>query len=247
VLALGGLVALEPAEHWAITLGAQGSPSSGRDVATTADDGAASGAGAALVRATTSSAGGYAELAWDSFSTEASHDLDLEVVAGAAATRYASQQRVLEGTGAGASAAADLRQGRASLSATLTIHDDTDVGVEATGYVYDAADPGRVGTFDVSSRTASTTSFGTGMPMMPARWTIQPEIAERFGRFGVRAGYQLSELAIDGASLSQAWRARVQVGLGAVKLSAGGAFRRDTVASAATDTWMASLGATLRF
>jgi hypothetical protein len=121
------------------------------------------------------------------------------------------------------------------------------VAVEGAVCAYDPADPGTVGSFDVTSR-GLTTTFGTGMPMLPMRWSLRPELAHRFGILSLRGGYQLGQIAMKDAGLSHGATARVQLALGHVKPYAAVGARRDTLDNSTTsDTWMVSAGTTVRF
>lgn len=247
IVALTGLANIELSDRWALGFGGLFSPTSTRDIATSIAG--ARGTSDALVRTRSNSAGGVAEVSYDSFDDAAAHDVDVEVVLGLGATRFGSEQTVVAGASSAAapSGTASLFQGRATAATTLTFFEHTDVGLEGSAYVYDAADPGSVGSFDVTSRGA-TTSFGTGLPMLPARWSVHPEVAERIGRVTLRGGYQLTALAVDGSGLSHALDARVQVALSSVKLHVSAAARRDALdATTTADTWLLAAGASFRF
>jgi hypothetical protein len=246
VVALSILANIDFTDAWSLGLGGLLSPTSTREIATSVTD-----AGArrdALVETRSDSAGAFAEVAYDSFDEEVPHDVDVELVLGGAATRFGTSEDVRAGVATlpPASSAA-LWQGRFTLTTTLTIFDHTDVGLEASGYVYNASNPGDVGLFDVTSR-GTTTSFGTGLPTLPPRWALHPEVVHRFGRLSIRAGYQVAALALDGSGLSHAVDGRVQVTLGLVKLYLAGAFRRDALDSKTTaDIWVLSGGGSVRF
>jgi hypothetical protein len=246
--AIDGVLALSP--HVDLSLGLNGSPTSTRDLATTLHLGAP-GPGRdvdALVRARTSSFGAVAELGYDTFDADVSRSVDAAFEASAALTHFATTQSVVEASGrapAIPSTSAGLVQGRLGATTTVTLAEHTDVGVDAAYFVYDAPNPGNIGLFDVTSG-GQTTSFGAGIPMLPPRWTVRPEVGQRIGILTLRAYYQYADLAVDNA-VGHTVGGKVQVGLGRVKVYATGSYRTDVFADSTAQTFVAGLGVTGRF
>ena len=245
---IDGTLALTP--HVDLGLGVNGSPTSTRDLATTLHVGnKATGRDVdALVRAQTSSFGAVAELGYDTFDADVSRNVDAAFETSVAMTRFATTQNVVETSGrtpAIPSTSAALMQARLGATATVTLAEHTDLGVDAAYFVYDAMDPGNVGLFDVTSG-GLTTSFGAGIPMLPPRWTLRPEAVQRIGIVTLRAYYQYANLAVDSA-VGHTVGGKVQIGLGRVKLYATGSYRSDLFADSAAQTWVAGLGVTGRF
>jgi hypothetical protein len=81
-----------------------------------------------------------------------------------------------------------LWQGRFSAGYTATLFLDTDVGVEATVYAYDA-DPADVGYF--SPVIVGRQDFGVGVPVSPLLFSLRPQVVHRFKRVTLRFNYQV--------------------------------------------------------
>jgi hypothetical protein len=237
-------------DHVSCGLGLNGSPPSTREVATTLRATTARGIATdenTLIRARNSSVGALAEIGYDSFDEKVPHDIDVALEGSVAGTRFVTNQSVsgVEGQLPATSDAAvwaSLLQVRTGGTVTVTIHDDTDVAVDGAYFIYDTKDPGNVGLFDVTAGGA-TTSFGAGVPMLPPRWSARPEIGRRFGSLSLRAFYQYSNLAIDGA-YGHTGGGKVQVSFGNLKVYATGSYRTDIFPDATAQTSMAGVGIT---
>ena len=233
--------------HVDLDLGINGSPPSTRNLATTVHVGdAATGTDVdALVRARSGSVGALAEVGYDTFDDAVEHDVDVALETSVALTRFSTTQEVLQTSGSApviAPASAELVQARVGVSGTLTFAERTNLGLDVAYFVYDAKSPGDVGLFDATSG-GLTTSFGAGIPMLPPRWTLRPEIGHRVGVVTLGAYYQFADLAIDSA-VGHTVGTKVQVAIGRVKLYATGSYRSDVFTDSAAQTWVAGLGLT---
>jgi hypothetical protein len=237
------------ATHWSASVGANGSPTSSRDVAIPNPVTPASAPLASptepdvLVRAKTLSAGATAELGYDSFDDDVPRSLDVAIDASAAFTEFLTEQTPVRPAAAATALgtnSASLAQGRFGLTATLTVLEDTDVALDAAYFVYDDPNPGDVGTF--ATLQAAGASWGAGLPMLPPRWTIRPELVHRFGPLSLRGYYQYADLAIDGAS-GQTVGGKIQVAIERVKLFVNGSYRADSFpGDQTTQTWSVGAG-----
>jgi hypothetical protein len=241
---------IDVSDHVNLGLGLNGSPPSTREVATTLHIANARGAGVdrnTLIQARTNTVGAAFEIGYDTFDEARPHTVDVAVDASAMGTRFATDQAVVGVEGAlppstSTTASASLLQLRTGGTITMTILDETDIGLDAAYFLYDAKDPGNVGLFDVTAGGA-TTSFGAGIPMLPPRFTVRPEIGQRFGGLSLRAFYQYAELATDNG-YSHSVGGKAQVALGRIKLYATGSYRTDIFPEATEETWIAGVGVT---
>ena len=233
--------------HFDVTLGVNGSPPSKRDVATSlqVSRGGTGQTVDALVRARSSSMGAVASLGYDSFDENEAHDVDVALDGNVAATRFSTDQSVVATSGQApnvAPATAALSQARLGATMTFTFREHTDVGVDGAYFLYDAKAPADVGLFDATS-SGVTTSFGAGIPTAPARWTIQPDVTQRFGVLSVRAYYQYADLATESA-VAHTFGGKLQLAVGRVKLYATGSVRSDVYTDATAQNWVAGIGVT---
>jgi hypothetical protein len=249
----GGLdAAYDVSEHVTLTLGVNGSPRSQRDIGTSilaTQPTGGSGNVDAAVRAETSSVGGIAEVGYDSAEDKGEpHDVDVALDLSTTVTRFGTTQSVLAPDAAAAAIkprSASLVQGRLGAATTLTILQNTDLGLDLAYFVYNQQSPGDVGLFNASTASGLTTSFGAGLPMLPPRFTLRPEIGERIGRVRLSAFYQYASLAVDSAT-GHTVGGRVQLALGDVKLFLVGSYRSDVFTDATATTWTAGAGVSLR-
>ena len=257
------------ADHWTIDVGVNGSPAASRDIATTATvtNAANSVDVPVLVHAQNESLGGSIEGSYDTFDADHPHALDVLFAVNFAATDFVTSQSlkafdsasgavyVSQGCASGsvacklASQAGDQRaslfQGRGGATATFTLFDDTEIVGDLGYYVYDWSSPGDVGFFTPSANGTSF-DFGTGLPLIPPRFTLRPEIAQNIGPVNVRSYYQYSDYAMD-ASHGHTVGGRVQVAMGKVKLFSNGSYRADSLGAVSATTWMLSIGVSARF
>jgi len=238
-------------DHFTLTLGVNGSPISQRETGTSIQtarpNGTASNVDAA-VRSKSNSVGGLFEVGYDSASDDGEHAVDVAIDVSAAATRFGTEQSVIAPDAAArrtAPSSAALTQVRLGTMATVTILANTDLSLDAAYFVYDQGNPGDVGLFTAAAANGQTTSFGAGLPMLPARFTLRPEIGERVGRVSLSAFYQYSSLAVDQAT-GHSVGGRVQISVSSVKLFVGGSYRSDVFSDATTATWTAGAGASIR-
>ena len=83
------------------------------------------------------------------------------------------------------SPAARLESGRISAGGTLTFERDTDVTISADYYGY-RQDPTQIGYFSLGSTGRMQISGGSGVPIAPLRYVVQPEVVQRLGDVSVR-------------------------------------------------------------
>jgi hypothetical protein len=252
VVLYGGLDAsYDLSEHFTLTLGVNGSPKSQRDIGTSilaARPNAPSTTVDAAVRSNSSSVGGIFEIGYDSAEDTRLHDVDVALDLSGAVTRFGTDQSVLAPDYAAAAIkpkSASLVQGRLGVTPTLTLLENTDLSVDLAYFVYDQPDPGNVGLFTNSTASGVTTSYGAGLPMLPARYTVRPELAERIGPVMVSAYYQYASLAVEQA-VGHMVGGRAQITVGSVKLFALGSYRADVFPEGTAATWTAGGGASFR-
>jgi hypothetical protein len=97
---------------------------------------------------------------------------------------------------------AHLEQLRVGTTWTLTLWDRTELGADVSAYVYDRGSPGEAGFFtgfivDRAGRDLGTATWGAGMPVLPTRWSLRPELGQRWDWITVRAYYQFASYAVD--------------------------------------------------
>jgi hypothetical protein len=80
-----------------------------------------------------------------------------------------------------------LWQGRFSAGYTATLFRDTDVGLDAAYFVYDAP-PSSVGYFSLLA--FGRAELGSGVPVLPLQLSLKPRVAQRFGPVTVKLTYQ---------------------------------------------------------
>lgn len=83
--------------------------------------------------------------------------------------------------------ASTLTQVRIGATYTATLKLDTDLSLDAAGFLYDSADPLSAGVLLLRQGS----EVGLGMPVAPWRLTVRPSVLHRFGKFTVRLAYQL--------------------------------------------------------
>jgi hypothetical protein len=82
--------------------------------------------------------------------------------------------------------ASPLWQGRLGAGYTATLFTRTDVGLDATYFVYDTP-PADVGYFSLVSLGRE---LGSGVPVLPLQLSVRPHVAHRFGPVTVKLTYQ---------------------------------------------------------
>lgn len=266
-------VAWEASDHLAFGLALTWSPSSRLLTDTTLTYANASGRTVdadALLSATTSSSGAHLSASWE---TEGDSDFETAVDLDAGVTRYAAEQHVLavRDPASGASVsdqqlrawcdthpcsrqllgllrerATPLVQSELRLGVTETIREDTDVGIGASYFLYDR-DPTEVGFYGLVAAGRGP-GFASGMPLAPLRWSVRPEVAHRFGDFGVRLWLEHG-LYVDDEGTSNALGVKLQYRFAkSFRMWVTASLRRDTDALGNESTFdQAMLGAAWLF
>jgi hypothetical protein len=210
-------------DHVELGASVSGSPPSGRDVASSS-----------LVHTTNANAGGAVDFTYDTFTLDGPpHRADVAWNAAAGYTWLASDQTLAQPSAKGT---ASLSQIRLETSLTGTLAENTDLGLDLAYYLYSPSDPSNVGFFQ-----SGTTTWGAGLPLLPARWTLRPELAQRIGPVSLRAYYQFADYALDGWS-GHTVGGKAQVRLGTFRLYATGYFRWDDEAGTPATAWTAGVG-----
>ena len=209
---LSGGIEYHPGDSWTFGIGGDVSPRStqrsGTQLNITSATGTDSSANA-LLRATSSTSGLQLMTAYDSAGDSA---VEWSVFGSIGLTRLDTDQRIValqeaNGTVAttdailrycqthfcskallqviGPSPAARLESGKISLGGTLTFQQDTDVTISGDYYGY-RQDPTQIGYFSLGSTGRMQISGGSGVPIAPLRYVVQPEVVQRLGDFSVR-------------------------------------------------------------
>ncbi len=226
----------------------------------------------ALVATKNGSGGASLTLSYDSFDDDETHAVDVSIDLYGGVTGYSTTAaldsidagsavgvvtqgsladrcgRSLTGLACAAagvpSRSAWLTQARVGLTPTVTIAEDTDVAVDGAFYVYDTDKPDDVGFFS-DSVGGRTVSWGAGVPLLPPRWSVRPEVGQRIGALSLRAYYQYTATTIDGLS-SHGIGGRAQVAIDRWKPYVTASSRFDAGVSTAT-SWTAGLGVSRSF
>lgn len=203
-----------PHPQWMLMLAANGSPPSAQVNATTREVQEPLTGERRLVDVVIDSRadnlGGQLLVAWMS---DGDGPLQSTLDFGGAATRFDIFQRLRLPNTAGASliratcersdsefcrlvegASTPLWQARLSAGYTATLRSTTDLGVDASVFLYDR-DPAEVGYFSVVN--VGRDDLGAGVPVSPLRVTVRPVFVHRFERFTLRASYQWGLFASD--------------------------------------------------
>jgi hypothetical protein len=120
---------------------------------------------------------------------------------------------------------ADLNQFRLSASFTETIFEHTDLTLGGAYYFYDK-DPSQVGYFSIASIGRSV-SLGNGVPAAPLRYSIRPDLSQKFGAFSVGIWYQYGQYVPgDGYGHSAGLKLQYKISK-AIKVWASGTWQDD--------------------
>ena len=209
---LSGGVEYHPGESWTFGVSGDFSPKSSQRSGTQLNITSATGADSsadALLRATSWTSALQLMTAYDSAGDS---DVEWSVFASIGLTRFDTDQRIValqeaNGTVAttdailrycqthfcprallnviGPHPAARLDSGKISLGGTLTFQRDTDVTISGDYYGY-RQDPTEIGYFSLGSTGRMQISGGSGVPIAPLRYVVQPEFVQRLGDFSVR-------------------------------------------------------------
>ena len=248
-----------------VTLGASGitSPPSTRDVASSVVLGPRSAVG--VVNATSTSFGGAVEAAYDSFDEATPHVVDVLVDAGLGVGRYLTRQSLTNLDPIGAGCVANLTctsptapgiddgvtQLRGEASAVTTFAERFELGLGGAVYAYSGADPTTAGTVSATIRDATgkplgVGRYGAGIPLLPPRWSLRPEIGARWDRVSVRGYYQYAKYVFDGEA-GHTVGTRIQVKEGALRLFVTGTYRADTASDGSSRSLFGGLGISVRW
>jgi hypothetical protein len=119
----------------------------------------------------------------------------------------------------------DLNQFKASASFTETFVANTDLTLGGSYYFYDK-DPSLVGYFSIASIGRSV-SLGNGVPAAPLRYSIRPDLSQKFGAFSANLWYQYGQyVAGDGYGHSAGLKLQYKISK-AVKIWASGTWQND--------------------
>jgi len=233
----------------------------------------------ALMLARSWSVGGSVDLTYDTFDEEAPHDVDGSVELSVGYTRFGTEQSMTEFDSpsgqpqdvgaflAGCAATATplcaavqrasqqlssgLGQWRLGATPTLTFKEETDAALDAALYVYDKNRPDQAGFYDyrLPRGGGEVATFGAGLPLIPPRWSLRPELGHRWKLVSVRGWYQLTDYTIP-SYIGHAVGAKVQLYLDKWRIYATGSYRADVSLNGAEDnaqTWVAGVGVTRQF
>jgi hypothetical protein len=94
-------------------------------------------------------------------------------------------------------AATPLFQARLGASYLATLHRRTDLGLDAAYFLYDR-DPSNVGFFTLVA-LGRTTDVGSGVPILPLRFSLRPSVSHRWSKLSIRVSYQIGLYTVEGA------------------------------------------------
>lgn len=142
---------------------------------------------------------------------------------------------------------ATLEQLRVGATLVGTIYDRTDLTLDAGYYAYSASDPDAVGFFTFApARGATAATYGSGLPLLPPRYSIRPELGHTWTKFSLRAWYQFTDYtAAD--SIGHAVGGKAQLIAGSWRIYTTGSYRADLLSGTAAHTWTLGLGVTRAF
>lgn len=87
-----------------------------------------------------------------------------------------------------------LNQLMVSLAILQPVGPSTDLGLSGSYYGYDQ-DPTQAVFFTARANAAAGDSLGAGFPLAPVRWSISPNLAQRFGNWTLAPSYQYLKYA----------------------------------------------------
>ncbi len=143
---------------------------------------------------------------------------------------------------------ASLEQVRLGTTVTMTLWDRTEIGADVSYYVYDRTNPGDAGFFnagvvDRAGRGVGAVTWGAGMPLLPGRWSLRPELGQRWDWISVRAYYQFSKYAVDPTEVGHTVGGKVTLLLGKWRPYLSGNVREDVAGgSAGASSWTLGVG-----
>ncbi len=143
---------------------------------------------------------------------------------------------------------ASLEQLRLGTTLTATLWDRTELGADVSYYIYDRGSPGDAGFFTGlltggAATAPSTASWGAGMPVLPARWSLRPELGQRWDWITVRAYYQFASYAVVPSEVGHTVGGKVTLLLGKWRPYVTGNVREDLAGgSAGASSWTVGAG-----
>jgi len=151
-------------------------------------------------------------------------------------------------THASQAASQSLDQLRVGATATATFATYTDLALDAAYFAYPGMDPTQAGFFSYTPAGAGgqTATYGSGLPLIPPRWTLRPEVGHKWHALSVRAYYQFTDYATPD-SVGHTVGGKVQLYAGKWRVYATGSYRADVSSDPTANTWSAGLGATWTF
>jgi len=183
-----------PSEHWPLSFEFDFSPRSteASDTTVAFDVGTTSANADALLRATSSfSLTHFSTTQVVSDVATANGPVDRrQIIAYCTRTAYTGEGCRQIGPALRAESA-DLNQFRLSASFTETFVANTDLTLGGAYYFYDK-DPSQVGYFSIASIGRSV-SLGNGVPAAPLRYSIRPDLSQKFGPFSASIWYQYGQ------------------------------------------------------
>jgi hypothetical protein len=144
---------------------------------------------------------------------------------------------------------ASLEQLRLGTTFTTTLWDRTEIGADVSYYVYDRGSPGDAGFFtgfltDRAGRdTGATATWGAGMPVLAPRWSLRPELGQRWDWITVRAYYQFASYAVVPSEIGHTVGGKVTLLIGKWRPYLTGNVREDLAGgSAGASSWTIGAG-----
>lgn len=148
---------------------------------------------------------------------------------------------------AGKDKASRLEQARLGATVTFTLWDRTEVGLDVGYYLYDRGKPGEAGFFDApidrGAREVGSATWGAGMPLLPPRWTMRPELGHRWDWITVRAYYQFGKYAVEPSEVGHTVGGKITLLLDRWRPYVTGNVREDVAGGAAgASSWTVGAG-----
>jgi hypothetical protein len=148
-------------------------------------------------------------------------------------------------------ATAELEQVRIGATLTTTIYEHTDAALDAGYYLYSNGDPDSVGyakvnADDARGRSVGTATYGAGLPLLPQRYTLRPEIGHKWTSFSARLWYQFTDYTSPDY-IGHSIGTRLQLYLDTWRVYTTGSYRADVSDTDVGHTWMVGVGVTRVF
>jgi hypothetical protein len=148
-------------------------------------------------------------------------------------------------------ALAELEQIRVGATVTTMIYEHTDVALDVAYYAYGNGDPDsagytKVSADDVRGRSVGIATYGAGLPVLPPRYTLRPEIGHKWTRVSARLWYQFTDYTSPDY-VGHTVGSKVQLYLGKWRVYATGSYRADVSDTDVGHTWTIGAGVTRIF